>query len=136
MPGRRLTATLVIIALDLICVQPARVHGMVGGSGEDKNAASTGGGVTSQGRVYATVSLRGGVVTVASGPAGSSPRGPVCSWAKSLFNTFDPNRAGLPVEIVETGTDGWYFDPATQQFVTAPGPGIETLYYVQGPGTA
>ena len=103
--------------------------------GDTGHAASTGGGVTSQGRVYATVSLGGGVVTVASGPSGSTPRGPVCSWAKSLFNAFDPNVAGLPAEIVATGTDGWYYDPATQHYVSEPGPGIETLYWVQCPGS-
>jgi hypothetical protein len=59
----------------------------------------------------------------------------VCSWSKSLFNAFDPDVADLPAEIVETGTDGWYFDPATRQYVAEAGPGIETLYYVQCPAT-
>jgi hypothetical protein len=101
----------------------------------DPNNGNTSGGVTPRGRVYATVSLRGGVVTVVSGPSGATPRGPVCWWTKSLFNAFDPALANLPTEIVETGTDGWYFDPATSHYVAEPGPGIETLYYVQCPGT-
>jgi hypothetical protein len=114
---------------------------IVAGSGVNHAPASagwgtggaTGGGTTPQGRVYATAAIHGGVVTVVSGAAGSAPGGPVCQWTRSLFNAFDPGLANVPVEIVETGTDGWYYDPANDIYVDAPGPGIETLYWVQCP---
>jgi hypothetical protein len=125
---RRIVGLTAVVAL--VSLAQSHAYGASGGLG---NGGSSSGGVTTQGRVYATAALHGGVVTVTSGAADSAPRGPVCQWTKSLFNAFDPGLANVPTEIVETGTDGWYYDPTNDTYVDAPGPGIETLYWVQCP---